>query len=371
MSGRGKSLILAVMSILIALILGEIFLRVAWNNPYQSEAPDKILMIRTQHKNANLTVDRSIIYPDADQTQLRTDDRGYILPSFQFDNPEFTVAFLGGSTTECSAVGEKKRFHSIVSELLESEFRVNTLNASRSGNTVHDSINILLNHVVTDHPDIVIIMHAANDFGLLATTGGYDKRMGEYVSFKLLGRWAAQMASRVSLFGIVRDAMRLAPGWRKLDVGDGGIGRSIDTMDGATVRPDGRIEIDVPVDLFRERLEVFVGICRAFDILPILMTQPASPLYRTKLTPSWVDASYQNVFNDVIREVGFELDVMVIDLVEYLNARVERWQEPMVVFYDALHITDHGSELYALHISERLAPLMRDWAETGQSLAAE
>ena len=370
MDDWAKNLILGVMSIVIALVRGEILLRVAWNNPYQNEIPDKIVIIRTQHENADLSIDRSIIDPGADQVQLRTDDRGYILPSFQFDNPDFTVVFLGGSTTECSAVDEKKRFHAVVSELLESEFRVNTLNASRSGNTAHDSINILLNHVVTDHPDIAIMMHAANDFGLIATTGGYEKRMGEHVSVLLLSRWIAQLSSRLSIFGIARDMMRHAPGSRQQDTGEG-IGRAIQTGNSTIARPDGRIEYDVSIDLFKERLGAFIGICRAFDILPILMTQPASPLYRTKLTPSWVDSSYQDVFNDVIREVGVEYDVTVIDLVEYLDADVEGWQEPMVVFYDALHVTDHGSELYATHISERLAPLMRAWAERDASFAAK
>ena len=50
---------------------------------------------------------------------------------------------------------------------------------------------------------------------------------------------------------------------------------------------------------------------------------------------------------------------MVVDLVHYLKERVEGWKDPMVVFYDGIHVNDHGSKLYAAYIVEALAPLMR------------
>src|SRR5437867_8610086 len=79
-----------------------------------------------------------------------------------------TVAFLGGSTTECVAVQEDLRFPALVSVLLAQQgLKVNTLNAGRSGNALHDALNNLLNHVINDHPDFVVLMHVSNDIGYL------------------------------------------------------------------------------------------------------------------------------------------------------------------------------------------------------------
>jgi hypothetical protein len=74
--------------------------------------------------------------------------------------------------------------------------KVNTLNAGRSGNTLHDSINILLNHVIDDRPNIAVLMHATNDIGVLIRDGNYRSRMGRPVSIADFGKWSLQMASR-------------------------------------------------------------------------------------------------------------------------------------------------------------------------------
>ena len=49
--------------------------------------------------------------------------------------------------------GDDDEREQVVSRLLEqSGYRVNTLNAGRSGNTSHDSLNALINHVEADAP---------------------------------------------------------------------------------------------------------------------------------------------------------------------------------------------------------------------------
>jgi hypothetical protein len=39
----------------------------------------------------------------------------------------------------------------------------------------------------------------------------------------------------------------------------------------------------------------------------------------------------------------------------------------MAVFYDALHVTDRGSEAYARHIVERLRPLIAEPSPAAES----
>ena len=50
---------------------------------------------------------------------LRVDRQGFIMPSKIHDHPDLTIAFLGGSTTECIYVDEDNRFPYLVGRLLE------------------------------------------------------------------------------------------------------------------------------------------------------------------------------------------------------------------------------------------------------------
>jgi hypothetical protein len=83
------------------------------------------------------------------------------------------------------------------------------------------------------------------------------------------------------------------------------------------------------------------------------MTQPLANI-RTAFTPDWVDPRNQEVFNQIMRTVGAEEGAVVIDLVRHLVENVEGWKQHMKIFYDGVHVTDHGSEVYAAYIAERL-----------------
>ena len=50
---------------------------------------------------------------------LRVDRQGFIMPAKIHDHPDLTIAFLGGSTTECTYVDEDQRFPYLVGRLLE------------------------------------------------------------------------------------------------------------------------------------------------------------------------------------------------------------------------------------------------------------
>jgi hypothetical protein len=228
--------------------------------------------------------------------------------------------------------------------LAEHGRKVNILNAARSGNTLHDSLNILLNHVVDDEPDIVVLMHASNDVGILAGDGHYRTRMGHPASLSDLGKWSFQMASsNVYLAALVRNVVTTG---------------AVLPADASTDwRHDATIVHKLNkqrIDAYRRRLKTFTHMSRAFGIKPVLMTEPFSGSTNS-LTPNWLDATAQDLFNNIIREVGDEEGVLVIDLVSHIQ-KVRGWNEPMKVFYDAIHVTDEGSRLYAQHIAERLLP---------------
>jgi lysophospholipase L1-like esterase len=336
-----KDFYLLVSSIIFTFLAIEVLLRLFWSNPYAGSDTDKILRVRINHKNINEQVDRKQITLKNSSVLYRTNHRGYIEPALRFRDPDLTIAFLGGSTTECIAVQEKKRFPFLVSKLLEGKgLRVNSLNAARSGGTLHDSINVLLNHVILDHPDIVVLMHAANDIGWLKQDNEYGLKMGHTISTIDIGRYMLQIASTHSaLAGFARHSIFY---WRyeKLDKWDY---KKLQVKD---------------TEPFRARLKIFLEICKAFRIVPILITQPLHGNIKNEITPEFIDPNAQTIFNQIIRETGNTTKTEVIDLEKYISENTKDEDELKQIFYDGIHVTDHGSSLYALYIAERIHEIM-------------
>ncbi len=335
-----KRALLVLFSFALSALLCELILRLAWDNPYQGRVQhERVVRLRMHAPLEEVPVDRSAIESDSPIVKVRIDERGYVRPTRRFPAADATVVFLGGSTTECAAVDEELRFPYLVSELLETRhgLRVTTLNAGAAGNTVHDSLNLLLNHVVADRPDVAVMMHATNDIGMLAARGSYH--LSEPVDIRLPLLWLVREGSNYSS---IFAALRL---WQRRE-------RERPRKFGEQGEWE-RERAAVDRGEFAARLRAFVAITRAFGIEPVLMTQPLTSV-RTPLTPNWVDPINQEVFNHEIRRVAAEEDVVLIDLVRYLFDHVEGWDEPMKVFYDGIHVTNFGSKLYAEHIVERL-----------------
>jgi lysophospholipase L1-like esterase len=339
-SSYSSRFFLAAVSVFASVAFCELGLRMFWLNPYRQEVPERVLRLRLSHAQMDHIVDRRAIDPERPRVRLRTDHRSYLLPSGRFDKPDATIVFLGGSTTECVAVQEEVRFPARVSYLLEKKgLRVNTLNAARSGNTIHDSINVLLNHVVEDKPDIVILMEATNDIGLLKSARSYRARMGQPESVSHAARFALQQGSSVLyVMGLFRQWVTSSEAV---------------VPDANPSHLEGREKVKLPRDEYTKRVRAFVRLSRSFDIEPVLMTQPLANI-RTALTPDWADPRNQEIFNDIVRTVGTEENVLVIDLVHHLIKHVDRWNEHMNIFYDGMHVTDRGSQIYAEYIAERL-----------------
>jgi len=335
----GKRLLLIALSLAVSLATSELLLRLVWKNPYRHELAERVALLRMHHGLRELPVNRASVSPKSPTALLRTDERGYILPTRRFEKPDRTIAFIGGSTTECAALDEDQRFPALVSAMLEDRgLKVNTLNAGVSGNTTQDALNIVLNHLNEDHPDVAVLMEAANDVGVLIGDGSYRTREAELVTPATALRWPLQLASgRLWLAGALRSYLTLAT-IPPPEVGD----------------PAHAVEPPpAPPAEFVKRLRGFAALCRAFGIDPVLMTQP-SVKTPSPLTPRWVTAKNQGAFNDEIRRVADEEHVPLVDLVRHLEDDVPGWEEPNRVFYDGIHVTADGARIYADYITKRL-----------------
>ncbi len=334
-----RKLLLVGVSVLVSGLLAEGLVRLVWENPFAAEQPELLVHVATQAPNTN----RQYMGPGGrgDLVKFRTDSRGYILPSRTGVAGAQTVAFFGGSTTECSALAEQTRFPALTAALLAKRgLAIDALNTGRSGNTTHEALNILLNHTLADEPDIAVLMHAVNDTGILANNGDYSHAMAHREGMKWGGRAIARkLAGSISLIGLVR--------FIKL----GG------------ARHDGKRRVyeekrqkapDLP---YRQRLIAFVQLCRAFAIEPVLMTQ-AMAYVRDKETPTWAEPAKQAVFNDIVRAVGKQHDATVIDLDAGFRS-IDGWDKPDRFFYDGLHLNDKGAQVAAKLIADGLEPVLR------------
>jgi hypothetical protein len=105
--------------------------------------------------------------------RVRTDANGFILPYKQYARPDFTLVFLGASTTACIYMDEESRFPALVGNLLEQKTgkRVTSYNSGVGGNNSLHSLDLLLNKIIPLKPNVVVMMHNINDLVALI----YDK----------------------------------------------------------------------------------------------------------------------------------------------------------------------------------------------------
>ncbi len=337
---RKWQVLVPIVTFVLAIAAVEFAFRLFSPNFYVNER-SFIESIRIREPFMDYVINRRFIAPDDPEVRLRTDARSYYLPSVRFEKPDVTIAFFGGSTTECGAVKEELRFPALVSRRAEKQgIDVNVLNVAHSGNTLHDSINVLLNHVVLDRPDIAVVMHASNDIGVLREYPDYGPRMARPLDASDFLRWVKQWASGHSWF-VAR--MRYAIAEME------GMGVKPVLMREQNVLPDSAF----PEQQYRNRVRAFVALARSLDIEPVLMTEPYAQ-FRTNLTPEWKNDTVQDEANRVLRGVGSESGVLVIDLMAHMQATVPDFNEPMAVFYDAIHFTDRGSQVVGEYIAARL-----------------
>ncbi len=287
----------------------------------------------------------------------RTDANGFLIPSQIHQNPDLTLAFLGGSTTECSHVEEELRFPYLVGHLLEKKksIKINSINSGvSSGHSLH-SLNILLNKIVPIKPQYAIMMETINDLAMLHYAKSYwaeNKTKGIIVDNSLAKQGFIRkiFPNLTRIFELLLVRINRPPDeWVEYRTPD--------------------LEYDEPLVLaaFEQNLQAFVNLCRAYKITPILMTQfnrykdkPSDWVYKhwnnrhpseATLTETEQKKEYTQFLslyrkmNDKIREIGKVNEVLVIEL-----DRVVPQEKSHI--YDCIHLNDTGSKLVAEHIAK-------------------
>lgn len=300
---------------------------------------------------------------------LRIDRHGFIIPSKKYDHPDITLAFLGASTTECRYVEEGHRFPYLAGALLAKNLgiQINSYNAARSGNHSLHSLIVFLAKVLPLRPDIVIMMHNANDLAILLHDQTYWNNessrpmivdMNKEISANFIryyrDKWIPHLAEAMRDFDR-RVRLWLTSGKKPgLQPGEDEFaqyrGKKVVVDESKLVPP------------FTKNLQTFISICKSQGITPVLMTMAN----RLKDNPDRAviaefkgrDIGYREFkgafdrFNEVIRQTGRENHILVIDLAQKIPPEKE-------YLYDIIHLNDNGSVKAAEIISRQLEPLVR------------
>ncbi|MFH1319491.1 MAG: SGNH/GDSL hydrolase family protein [Bacteroidota bacterium] len=369
----------------ILLLLTELILGYfSYKNKYRSLLNSNHRFVRLKENPPNLNMQyimsedakkkNNIVNLSEDKFILRTDMDGFVEPSKIHNNADMNIFFIGGSTTECRALDEKKRFPYLVGRILEEKtgLKINSFNAGVSGNHSFHSIDILLNKILPYKPQIVVFKHNSNDILLIpygsywnnsskkslitySNNTGNKKEPDNNLLFPVLGEWAG---NAISLFSKTSELAEDHIPYNYPKYSEVGGKRIVVNKNEVTT-------------LYRNSLRTFVEICKTWNIEPVFMTQvilnqnnikpmndipdvfeftmPEKPMQDSAILT--VLYSYHHVFNGIIREVATEEEITLIDLKNLVQADDHRY------LYDLYHYNDAGSELVAQIISKHLLDL--------------
>jgi hypothetical protein len=269
-------------------------------------------------------------------------------------NDAVGVLFLGGSTTETNEVSEAARFPGLVGKLLSqgSDKAFVGINFGVRGNTSRDSLNLLINHPITRTATYVVLMHNINDRLLLALEGGYDAKIETNplnASDKLVDSgvgllqtgWDTISYQSNILFAVRKYLFEVNP-W----TGEGRADAVTEDAINYSIQ-----DLDAAAGAFKENLLLISSVVKSLDKKLVIMTQPLGR-----------ESSEQAIFNEVIRGVSREADVLLIDLDRELVDQRE-W----LFLSDDIHLNDFGSsevaKVIASHLRKSILDIQTDWSD--------
>jgi len=349
---------------LCALLLLEVFLRV-YNPLGQRIYGDQIVLpknlSRTITNEGNSKLDSLIEY-STNSIGFRGEE-----PPRDFDDA-LTVLAIGGSTTECLFLSNGKSWPEVAGNFLSPSFdRFWINNAGLDGHSTFGHLFLLEQIVVPMRPKLALFLVGINDVGRVDATG--REMATPWSKPPLLIRMARHSALIAAAVNLVRqgEARERNLGHEELDL----VARpkvEPDRDRAETLLSTHRVQYLAP---YRRRVEEIVRLSRENGIEPVLMTQPA--LYGTAIDPptlvnldavavseSRIQAGQISgklaweileLYNDVVRTIGQEEDVLVIDA-------ARRLPKSSRFFYDFLHFTNDGAREVARIVAGELCPLL-------------
>jgi len=270
--------------------------------------------------------------------KLQSDENGLVLPSKVYEKPDFSIFFMGSSTTLCANLEPEKRFSYFTGKLLEKklEKKINSYNGAAGSTTTFNGINLLVNKIIPYNPKYLIFMYNSPDLGrLLKSEKSYWENNYKTVDFSL---FLLLRGIKNSLFPNLYYVIKT-----KIDLGTM-IGNTLSyfTPSKNVVSSLEHPDFNKLETIYRKNLEAIISLCKIYNIVPVIMTEPYSELaiQDNALGGKHRDVNkfmfYQNKFNEVIRDVASRSNAILIDLDKEITGSVE-------LFQGKFHLSEKGS----------------------------
>ena len=290
---------------------------------------------------------------------LNVDSDGFIRPSRKYAQPDLSLFFLGGSTTECMFVDEENRFPFVVGVILEQETgkKINSYNGGMSGINTLNCIDILVNKVLPLKPRVVVFMENINDLSTLLYEGTYWNK----------NTWRSPIQTlhkRESLGLLLKEIFipNITAAYKNLTLT---LLRGEQDQFAAYRGKKPQVDKGKLNQEFAMNLQTIVDICKVRGIIPVLMTQANRITDRPdQVVKTYVGRFGQHAslgykdfkeiydsFNATIRQVGRRNQVLVIDLAAEIPP-------DKTYIYDMMHLNDTGSRYAAGLIAARLKSVL-------------
>ena len=356
-----KNLLALYLGIIVSLLLLEIGLRLY--NPFETRVKgDRIILPASrQYIFTNKTVsgiDSNIVH-----TKNKLGFRGPGIPSKGLDN-YLSIISVGGSTTECFYLSDGKDWPAVLQDLLKNSFHnVWINNAGLDGHSTFGHSVLLNDHLSSIRPKVILFLIGTNDVGKEGFSGHVLSHVRDGLRFNSLEVFMKSVSAYSEAASLALNTYRYIKArfyglpHRNIDI------KKLDKITYSEEELEKKTQLHHQKYLpsYRARLMQLVADSRKMNAEPIFVTQPV--LFGPSVDPiTGVDLGHIDVngesgraawqilqeYNMVLKEVGMEEDVLVIDLAGELERRSD--------YYDFTHYTNKGSEEVARILYQHLKP---------------
>ena len=396
----GKKIGFILFGVFIALLIIELILRVY--NPFEFRVKgDKIFLPYNKRmviKNKDIKKLPKTIIHTKNSLGFRGDEPpGGAMKNKIFSKTfeeYFTIIAVGGSTTECYILPDSKSWPEVLNTLLKQDMdKVWVNNAGLVGHTTFGHYILMRDFVINLKPNMVIFLIGLNDLGIDRPNPRFDGDLMEGGKFRdedilkntrsrglcfstslCFVESVANYSEAVNLFlNLYRNYISLkvvpVPAKASVIVPGGADGTELDLLTYAHIPIDysKKIHTDDRLMGYKERIKSLIYISKENGIEPVFVTQPVLygkgvddvsgvNLETIEMYPG--SNGYEQLlilerYNDVLRQVGIEENVFVIDA-------AHKMPHSSKYYYDFVHYTIEGADKLAQIIAVELYPYLKN-----------
>jgi lysophospholipase L1-like esterase len=253
-------------------------------------------------------------------------------------NPLYSIITVGGSTTECSLLDDKKTWTAkLGSKLKEKQPNIWINNAGLDGATTYGHNILLDDYILKLKPNMVLFLIGVNDRG----KSNFNNEDGI-----LINRRESIVKKMIKKSEVANLTNNLYMMYKTHNVNIGHNSNKVKYKDALNeVAIDSTILINYQtkhkesIKAYKERVSQLADKCIKNDISPVFITQPL--VYGGE---GW---AIMQIYNDVVRNICKDKKIKCIDLANHLPKKA-------IYFYDEMHYTNEGAKQVAQIIFENL-----------------